>query len=100
MTTDILPLWADISLILVFIEFWVAVLLAFYSTIHSLIIKKDLKGTLTLFTGLALISPCVALAFFPKNNSLLAVCLIIPCTLIVIAIICILLSTILNLLKK
>ena len=97
--TSILPLGVEIALYLAFGLFCIGILAGAFSTIYSLIIKRNVKSILTIVLGLAVIGPCLAL-FFNPNKDLIATCLIITCSLILIAIISIVFSTILNFVKK
>ena len=94
----------EIALYFTFGLFSIACLSAIFSSIYSVILKGSLKSALTILLGLIFIFPCIALLFFPLSESWIskfsAAGLISAFSLVVIAIIAIIFSSILNLLKK
>ncbi len=94
----------EIALYFTFGLFSIACLAAIFSSIYSVILKGSFKSILTIVLGLIVIFPCVALLFFPLSESWVskfsAAGLISAFSLVVIAIVGIILSTLLNLLKK
>ena len=94
----------EVALYFTFGLFSIACLAAMFSSIYSVILKGSLKSALTILLGLIFIFPCIALLFFPLSESWIskfsAAGLISAFSLVVIAIIAIIFSSILNLLKK
>jgi|TARA_B100001741_G_C16137352_1_gene407353 hypothetical protein len=94
----------EVALYFTFGLFSIACLAAIFSSIYSVILKGSLKSALTILLGLIFIFPCIALLFFPLSESWIskfsAAGLISAFSLVVIAIIAIIFSSILNLLKK
>ena len=94
----------EIALYFTFGLFSIACLAAIFSSIYSVILKGNLKSILTIILGLIFVFPCIALLFFPLTESWIskfcAAGLISAFSLVIIAITGIILSTILNLLKK
>tara|TARA_B100001250_G_scaffold67787_1_gene54320 strand:+ start:54 stop:344 length:291 start_codon:yes stop_codon:yes gene_type:complete len=94
----------EVALYFTFSLFSIACLAAIFSSIYSVILKGSLKSALTILLGLIFIFPCIALLFFPLSENWIskfsAAGLISAFSLVVIAIIAIIFSSILNLLKK
>ena len=94
----------EVALYFTFGLFFIACLAAAFSSIYSVILKGSLKSALTILLGLIFIFPCIALLFFPLSESWIskfsAAGLISAFSLVVIAILAIIFSAILNLLKK
>ncbi len=94
----------EIALYFTFGLFSIACLVAIFSSIHSVILKGNLKSIITITLGLIVVFPCIALLFFPLSQNWVtkfcAAGLISAFSLVVIAIIGIIFSTLLNLFKK
>ena len=94
----------EIALYFTFGLFSIASLAAIFSSIYSVILKGSLKSALTMLLGLIFIFPCIALLFFPLSENWIskfsAAGLISAFSLVVIAILAIIFTSILNLLKK
>ncbi len=94
----------EVALYFTFTLFAIACLAAILSSIYSVILKGNLKSILTIILGLIFVFPCIALLFFPLSENWIskfsAAGLISAFSLVIIAITGIILSTILNLLKK
>ena len=92
------------SLYLTFGLFCIASAAAIFSSVYSVVKSKNKKSILTIFLGLIFVFPCIALLFFPMNQDLIstfcAAGLISACILIILAVLGIICSSILNLLKK
>ncbi len=94
----------EVALYFTFGLFSVACILAILSSIISVIKKGNLKSILTILIGLIFVFPCIALLFFPLSESWIskfsAAGLISAVSLVAIAIFGIIISSVLNLLKK
>ena len=94
----------EFALYFTFGLFSVACLAAIFSSIYSVIIKGNMKSIITIIIGLVFVFPCIALLFFPLSNEWItkfsAAGLISAISLVLIAIMGIIVSTLMNLLKK
>ena len=94
----------QVALYFTFGLFSIACLSAIFSSIYSVVLRGNLKSILTILIGLVFVFPCIALLFFPLNESWVttfcAAGLISAFSLVIISITAIILSTILNFLKK
>ncbi|MBH75959.1 MAG: hypothetical protein CMP68_02200 [Flavobacteriales bacterium] len=82
----------------------IACLAAIFSSTYSVIINGSMKSIITIIIGLVFVFPCIALLFFPLSNEWItkfsAAGLISAISLVIIAIVGIIASTLMNLLKK
>ena len=94
----------EVALYFTFGLFSIACIVAILSSILSVIKKGNLKSILTILIGLIFVFPCIALLFFPLSESWItkfsAAGLISAISLVTIAILGIIISSVLNLLKK
>ena len=94
----------EVALYFTFGLFSVACLLAILSSIISVIKRGNLKSIITIFIGLIFVFPCIALLFFPLSEiwvtKFSAAGLISAVSLVAIAILGIVISSVLNLLKR
>jgi len=94
----------EVALYFTFGLFSVACLLAILSSIISVIKRGNLKSIVTIFIGLIFVFPCIALLFFPLSEiwvtKFSAAGLISAVSLVAIAILGIVISSVLNLLKR
>tara|TARA_B100001559_G_C16227931_1_gene496489 strand:- start:34 stop:324 length:291 start_codon:yes stop_codon:yes gene_type:complete len=94
----------EFALYFTFGLFSIACLSALFSSIYSVILKGNMKSIVSIIIGLIFIFPCIALLFFPLSNEWItkfsAAGLISAISLVAIAIIGIIVSTLMNLLKK
>ena len=94
----------EFALYFTFGLFSIACLAAIFSSIYSVIIKGNMKSIITIIIGLVFVFPCIALLFFPLSNEWItkfsAAGLISAISLVLIAITGIIVSTLMNLLKK
>ena len=94
----------EIALYFTFGLFSVACVLAILSSVLSVIKRGNLKSILTILIGLTFVFPCIALLFFPLSESWVtkfsAAGLISAVSLVAIAILSIVISFVLNLLKR
>jgi len=94
----------ELALYFTFGLFTIACLAAIFSSTYSVILKGSMKSIITIIIGLVFVFPCIALLFFPLSNEWItkfsAAGLISAISLVIIAIMGIIVSTLMNLLKK
>ena len=58
----------EVVLYFTFGLFSIACLVAIFSSIYSVILKRNLKSIVSIILGLIVVFPCIALLFFPLSQ--------------------------------